>query len=84
MDCETVPYILLLTISKMLDNLSKDTVLDPTVFNIYSDHCVHEALQTRDILIEFTRYIESLLSQFEEHPALLQVCAVYILKRFKE
>ncbi|XP_057307926.1 midasin-like isoform X2 [Hydractinia symbiolongicarpus] len=73
LDYETVPYILLLTISKMLDNLSKDTVLDPTVFNIYSDHCVHEALQTRDILIEFTQYIESLLSQFEEHPALLQI-----------
>lgn len=57
----------------MIHEVTVGSPVEREKFNIYNDYDIPEAICVRNILNEFQNFIFKLLSEFEEHPALLQV-----------
>ena len=73
-----IPTLLLL-IDRLLSHITPvatgDAALatDENHFNIYEDFQLEETQKAKEILDRFSEFVDQLLLEFEEHPALLQV-----------
>ena len=64
---------LLLFVDQLLNHVTSSGSAADDKFNIYEDFHMEETQKAKQILNRFEDFVDQLLAEFEEHPALLQV-----------